>query len=102
MVQYYRDLCARDSEMLSPLTDMVGDCVHTKVAKANKTKKKPWHRDAVHQTAFDNVKQPFPKSLSWPTLTTHRDLRSILIVPSINKELSLLKTSGHWCFSVEN
>ena len=38
MVQYYRDLWAR-CEMLSPLTDLVGECGHTKATKANKTKK---------------------------------------------------------------
>ena len=29
MVQYCRNLWARHSEMLSPLTDLVGECVHT-------------------------------------------------------------------------
>eukprot|EP00804_Cyclotella_cryptica_P005996 CCRYP_000246-RA/>CCRYP_000246-RA protein AED:0.42 eAED:0.38 QI:0/0/0/1/1/1/2/0/215 len=43
MVQYYRDLWARRSEILAPLTNLVGECGRTKVTKANKTKKKPWH-----------------------------------------------------------
>ncbi len=43
MVQYYRDLWARCSEMLAPLTSLVGECGHTKITKANKTKKRPWH-----------------------------------------------------------
>ncbi len=30
MVQYYRDLWARHSEMLAPLTDLVGECGETK------------------------------------------------------------------------
>ena len=34
MVQYYRDLWARRSETLSPLTNLVGECGHTKVTKA--------------------------------------------------------------------
>jgi hypothetical protein len=51
MVQYYRDLWARRSEMLAPLTSLVGECGHTKVTKANKTKKRPWHWDTVHQQA---------------------------------------------------
>jgi hypothetical protein len=29
MVQYYRDLWARRSEMLAPLTDLVGECGET-------------------------------------------------------------------------
>ena len=40
MVQYYRDLWARRSEMLAPLTSLVGECGHTKVTRAKKTKKR--------------------------------------------------------------
>jgi hypothetical protein len=31
MVQYYRDLWAKRSKMLAPLTDLVGECGQTKV-----------------------------------------------------------------------
>eukprot|EP00804_Cyclotella_cryptica_P003931 CCRYP_016112-RA/>CCRYP_016112-RA protein AED:0.26 eAED:0.27 QI:0/-1/0/1/-1/1/1/0/276 len=41
MVQYYRDLWARRSEMLAPLTSLVGECGHTKQSKLLKVKKKP-------------------------------------------------------------
>ncbi len=41
MVQYYRDLWARCSEVLAPLTSLVGECGHTKVTRANKIKKHP-------------------------------------------------------------
>ena len=34
MVQYYRDLWARWSEMLAPLTSLVGECGQTKITKA--------------------------------------------------------------------
>ncbi len=56
MVQYYRDIWARRSEILAPLSDLVGECGHTKVTKANKTKKKPWHWDPVFLQAFGTVK----------------------------------------------
>ncbi len=39
MVQYYRDMWAKISEMLAPLTDFVGECSKTKIANKNKTKK---------------------------------------------------------------
>jgi hypothetical protein len=43
MVQYYRDLWARCSNMLVPLTSPVGECGHIKNTKDIKTKKYPWH-----------------------------------------------------------
>ena len=48
MVQYYQDMWARRSEMLAPLTDLVGDCGKTKTTKKIKIKKKPWRWDPVH------------------------------------------------------
>ncbi len=56
MLQYYRDMWARRSEMLAPLTDLVGECGETKTTRMKKTKKKPWRWDPIHQQAFDNVK----------------------------------------------
>jgi hypothetical protein len=35
MVQYYRDMWARRSEMLAPLTDLVGECRETKTTRMN-------------------------------------------------------------------
>ncbi len=48
-VQYYRDLWARRSKMLVPLTSLVGECGQTKVTKAKGTKKVPWHWEEFHQ-----------------------------------------------------
>jgi hypothetical protein len=56
MVQYYHDLWARQSEMLAPLTSLVGECGQTKVTRAKGTKKAPLHWDEVHQRAFNHVK----------------------------------------------
>jgi hypothetical protein len=49
MVQYYQDMWAKCSEMLAPLTGLVGECGKTKTTKKNKTKKKPWRWDPIHQ-----------------------------------------------------
>jgi hypothetical protein len=35
MVQYYRDMWAEQSEMLAPLSDLVGECEETKTTKKN-------------------------------------------------------------------
>ncbi len=68
MVQYYWDMWARRSEMLAPLTDLVGECGETKTTRMNKTKKKPWRWDPFHQQAFDNVKAAIAKEtvLAYP------------------------------------
>ena len=63
MVQYYRDLLARQSEMLAPLTDLVGECGHTKATWATKTKHKPWHWDDVHESACDYIKTAIAKDV---------------------------------------
>jgi hypothetical protein len=47
--------------MLAPLTDLVGECRGTKTTRMNKTKKRPWQRDPIHQQAFDDVKAVIAK-----------------------------------------
>ncbi len=68
MEQYYQDMWARRSEMLAPLTDLVGEWGETKTTRMNKTKKKPWQWDSIHQQAFDNVKAAIAKEtvLAYP------------------------------------
>jgi hypothetical protein len=68
MVQYYRDTWARRSEMLAPLTDLVGECGETKTTRMNKTKKKPWQWDPIHQQALGDVMAAIAKEtvLAYP------------------------------------
>ncbi len=47
--------------MLAPLTDLVGEFGGTKTTRMNKTKKKPWRWNPIHQQAFDNVKAAIAK-----------------------------------------
>jgi hypothetical protein len=63
MVQYYRDMWAKRSEMLAPLTDLVGECGETKATKINGTKKKPWRWESIHQQVFDNIKATIAKDV---------------------------------------
>ncbi len=71
MVQYYRDMWQKHSEMLAPLTDLVGECGETKTTKKNKTKKKPWRWESIHQQAFNNIKATIAKEvvLAYPDFT---------------------------------
>ena len=48
MVQYYRDLWEKRSEMLAPLTDLVGECGKTKATKKKGTIKKPFHCNGTY------------------------------------------------------
>ena len=63
MVQYYRDMWTKRSEMLAPLSDLVGECGETKTTRKNKVKKRPWHWDSIHQRIFDNVKSAIIKEV---------------------------------------
>ncbi len=47
--------------MLAALTDLVRECGETKTTRMNKTKKKPWRWDPIHQQAFYNVKAAIAK-----------------------------------------
>jgi len=63
MVQYYRDMWVKRSEMLAPLSDLVAECGETKTTKKNKVKKTPWKWDPIHQAAFDCVKATIAKEV---------------------------------------
>ncbi len=66
MVQYYRDLwarCSNNSDMLAPLTSLVGECGQTKVTKSKGTKKVPWYWAEVHQKASNDEKATIAKEV---------------------------------------
>ncbi len=47
--------------MLAPITSLVGECGSVKDSKTKKKRKpcKPWHWEAEHQQAFDDIKATF-------------------------------------------
>jgi len=69
MVQYYRDLWSQRSHLLAPLTDLIGECGHTKTTKRHGTKKKSWYWTNEHQVAFEKVKETLARQvmLAYPT-----------------------------------
>ena len=55
--------------MLAPLTDLVGECGHTKKTKQKGMKKRPWYWSDTHQKAFDAIKAALARDvlLAYPT-----------------------------------
>eukprot|EP00804_Cyclotella_cryptica_P010145 CCRYP_020328-RA/>CCRYP_020328-RA protein AED:0.13 eAED:0.17 QI:0/-1/0/1/-1/1/1/0/252 len=93
MVPYYRDLWARHSKVLAPLTSLVGECGHTKVTRVNKTKKRPWYWDTVHQKAFDDVKTTIAKDvvLAYPNYSMEFEIYT----DALSKQLGSVITQGN-------
>jgi hypothetical protein len=93
MVQYYRDMWAKRSEMLAPLSNQVGECGEMKTTRKNKVKKRPWHWDSIHQTAFDNVKSAIAKEvvLAYPDFTKPVDIYT----NASNKQLGAVITQDN-------
>jgi hypothetical protein len=93
MVQYYRDLWARCSDMLAPLTSLVGECGQTKVTKSKGTKKVPWYWAEVHQKAFDDVKATITKEvvLAYPDL----DKVFVIYTDASTKQLGSIITQSN-------
>ena len=75
--------------MLAPFISLVGDCGHTKVTRAKKTKKCAWYWDEVHQTAYDNVKATIAKDLALAYPDYSNDMRFTL-TPCLNSLIPLL------------
>ncbi len=94
MVQYYPDRWARHSEMLAPLTDLVGECRKTKTTRMNKTKKIPWRWDPIHQQAFDNVKSTIAKETVLACPDFLKPLRFTWTPPQRSGGLRLLRIIG--------
>eukprot|EP00804_Cyclotella_cryptica_P023755 CCRYP_011139-RA/>CCRYP_011139-RA protein AED:0.36 eAED:0.56 QI:0/-1/0/1/-1/1/1/0/277 len=94
MLRYYRDRWAGRSEMFALLTSSVGECGHTKVTKAKKTKKRPWFWDEVHQIAFDNLKAAIAKDvvLAYPDSSKEFEIYT----DALSKQLGSVITQGNW------
>jgi hypothetical protein len=83
---------AKRSEMLAPLSDLVGECGETKTTKKNKTKKKPWRWDPIHQKAFDDVKATIAKEvvLAYPDYQTSFEIYTDASTKQLASEARIL------------
>ncbi len=74
MVQYYRDMWAKHSEMLAPLSNLVGECgetITTRKKQGNKETLVLGFWDSIYQIAFVNVKSNIAREvvLAYPDFT---------------------------------
>ncbi len=81
------------SEMLAPLTSLVGECGHTKVTKAKKNKKQASYWDELHQIAFDNVKATIARDvcLAYPDYLKEFEIYT----DASSKQLGAVITQGN-------
>jgi D-tyrosyl-tRNA(Tyr) deacylase len=79
--------------MLALLISLVGEYGHTKVTKANKTKKHLWHWDTVHQKAFNDLKATIAKdvALVYPDYS----LEIEIYTDALSKQLGSVITQGN-------
>jgi hypothetical protein len=84
MVQYYRDMWQKRSEMLAPLTNLLGEYGETKTTKKKKTKKKPWQWESIHQQDFDNINATIAKEVVLAYPDSQSLLRYTLMPPRCN------------------
>jgi hypothetical protein len=77
-------------------------CSQTKVIKAKGTKKVPWHKDKIHQRAFDRIKATIAKEmiLAYPDYSKVFEIYTDLLANSL--EQSLLRITGLLHSSVRN
>jgi hypothetical protein len=92
MVQYYRDMREKRSEMLAPLSDLVGECGETKTTRKNKVKKKPWQIKFIKQH-LTMSKRPSPKRWYWPIQISQSPL--IIYTNASTKQLGAVITQDN-------
>ena len=88
--------------MLAPLTSLAGECGHTKVTRANKTRKSSWHWEEVHQKAFNDVQATIAKdvALAYPS----HSKEFVIYTDASSRQMGAVLIQGNrpMAFSVEN
>eukprot|EP00804_Cyclotella_cryptica_P011360 CCRYP_016357-RA/>CCRYP_016357-RA protein AED:0.06 eAED:0.26 QI:0/0/0/1/0/0/2/0/230 len=85
MVQYYQALWAKCSNMLAPLTSLVGEF--------NKTMKRPWYWDMLHQKAFNDAKTTIATDVVLAYPGSSRDFE--IYTYALSKQLGSVVTQGN-------
>eukprot|EP00975_Prorocentrum_lima_P058756 12322940-Prorocentrum_lima.AAC.1 len=93
IIQYYRDLWHRRTDLLAPLTDLVAECGSTKASKRKRkdgTKRKPpkpWHWDDLHQKAFDEIKKIIARDVILAYPSYEEDVPFIIYTDASSRQL---------------
>lgn len=71
IIQYYRDIWHKRTDLLAPLTDLVGECGTSRTSKKGSRGKRapPWRWDEEHQEAFESIKKVIARDvvLAYPS-----------------------------------
>jgi hypothetical protein len=74
MVQYYHAMWAKHSEMLAPLSDLVGECGETKTTCKNKVKRNLGSEIQFTKKHLTTSKRPLLERWYWPIQTSQSPL----------------------------
>ncbi len=102
MVQYYCDMWVKRSEMLAPLSGLVGECGETKTSRKNKVKRNLGTGIQFLKQHLTMLKRPLQKRWDWPIQISQSPLIYIPMHPLNSWERLSLRTTGQLRFSVGN
>ncbi len=102
MVQYYRYMWAKRSEMLAPLSDLVGECGETKTTRKNKVKKNLGTGIQFIKQHLTMSNRPSPKRWYWTIQISQSPLIFIPMHPLNSWARLSLRTTGPLHSSVGN
>jgi hypothetical protein len=102
MVQYYRDMWAKRSEMLFPLSDLVGECGETKTTRKTRLERNLGTGIQFIKQHLTMSKRPSPKRWYWPIQISQSPLIYTPMYPLNSWVRLLLTTTGLLSSSVGN
>ena len=91
IIQYYRDIWEKRTDLLAPLTDLVAECGISKNKK--KKKPKPWRWEEEHDSAFQKIKQIIARDvvLAYPDFSK----KFVVYTDASTKQLGGVITQGN-------
>ena len=87
----HHDIWEKHTDLLAPLTDLVGECGTTKATKKKGTKKYPWHWDDIHQKAFEYIKTMIARDI----VLAYQDVSKTIYTDASTRQLGSIITQDN-------